>query len=242
MNRDTGKLINIDENVLPEIDFLCKWPKIVAAISSVSGIVILLVIAATAFFCRRYRKKQKKKRFMQIVALHKLNKDRKKFPVFLSYCSSDADIVENNILNVLDKRLQVLLETNKRCISTGDISFTPGFHVAEEIATCVELTDVVVACVSRNFCNSPFCKDEIVAAHHANKPIILLFLEEVDTKRLPKFIQTHFKFITRAKFFISETGAPIFTPDVDTLCRAIIMLTKTSLTKEAHNADLPTAV
>ena len=86
------------------------------------------------------------------------------------------------------------------------------------------MCDVVIACISNQFCTSVYCTDELHSAKHYNKPLILLFLEEVDAKYLPKSIKTHFQTMARVKVVINEDGLLVFKPRIEILANSIVSL------------------
>ena len=62
------------------------------------------------------------------------------------------------------------------------------------------------------------------SAKYYNKPLILLFLEEVDAKYFPKTIKTHFQTMTRVKVVINEEGLPVFKPRIEIIANSIVSL------------------
>lgn len=227
VDADETDMVLVNQQAVETIDYLCNLPKIYIGVGVGSALVGVVLVIVLIVCVRKYRKEQARLRLERAIKVHRQNKNKAIFPAFLSYCSSDANMVETHILPVLNRQLQTLLRTDKQCVSTGDISFAPGFYVAEEIVKCIESSCVILACVSKSFCKSFFCKDEILTAYHGSKPIILLFLENVDMKQLPKVVQKHFNTITRAKVNVDSVENKMeFTPDVDIICDAIVRLMK----------------
>jgi hypothetical protein len=147
-----------------------------------------------------------------------------KFPIFLSYSSADEKFVKRWVIPGLNNSLKAKMATDKDCLATGDVNFKPGKWVKEEVIRCIEISSVIVACISTNFCKSHFCCDEVMVAITANKPVILMFLEHVHEKNMPKSIYKHFNKTTRAKWSLTKSGTYVLTPNFNVLCSTILEL------------------
>ena len=72
------------------------------------------------------------------------------------------------------------MNVDRDLVSFADASFMPGQTRVSEITRCLKGSSVFVAVISRNYCNSDYCKYEIQEARRMEKPIFLMFIEEVD--------------------------------------------------------------
>ena len=88
---------------------------------------------------------------------------------------------------------------------------------------CLDESAVFIAVVSKNYCNSEYCKLEIEQAHLQGKPIILIFIEEVKEEEMTLVIRQVFRNNTRVKF-VFEEGHYRLQPDRDHVCKSIMQL------------------
>ena len=119
--------------------------------------------------------------------------------------------------------MKVTVGTNKNLVYIGDECFRPGQRIFAEIIRCLEKTAVVVAAVSRNFCNSYYCKQEVEEARILDKPVILVFIEDVKENEMSDVMKEIFRNFTRVKI-VRRDGAYQSQPDWPNVCRSIIDL------------------
>ncbi|WAR05200.1 TLR4-like protein, partial [Mya arenaria] len=187
----------IDKSALADAEFECKLTMIIGVSSALSAIVVIMLGILVFIMCRRYRARKREKQLALFIMKRRDTKQAEQTPIFLSYCSENYDFVVNVIYPKLNSTLQKILKSDKRCIATGDLDFRPGIHVNEEIVSCIETCSVFVACVSNAFCRKAWCKSEVLTAIHENRPVILIFLEEVEPSLMPKVMRKHFLATTR---------------------------------------------
>lgn len=220
------QVVVIDSIVHEDSKFECKLELIYAITGSISGLVLvilIIVVIKVGLVCHRnYRKR----RLESLVSKYKANSNGRsqKAPVFLSYSSVNSGFVTLNILPKINSTLKSLLTTSEDCVTAGDFNFRPGKYIADEIVRCVEESRVLVACVSRQFCKSHWCKNEIIVSQMENKPLVLLFLEPVEKTKMPKCLRKHFDKTTRCKVTKDSAGQVIFQPNVETVCESILQL------------------
>ncbi|XP_052807095.1 toll-like receptor 13 [Mya arenaria] len=211
----------IDKSALADAEFECKLTMIIGVSSALSAIVVIMLGILVFIMCRRYRARKREKQLALFIMKRRDTKQAEQTPIFLSYCSENYDFVVNVIYPKLNSTLQKILKSDKRCIATGDLDFRPGIHVNEEIVSCIETCSVFVACVSNAFCRKAWCKSEVLTAIHENRPVILIFLEEVEPSLMPKVMRKHFLATTRVTW-CNQDEMP--KPDVETICRGIVQL------------------
>ena len=77
--------------------------------------------------------------------------------------------------------------------------------------------------MSKNYCNSDYCKLEIEQARLQGKPIILIFIEDVEEDEMTLVIREVFRNYTRVKF-VAEDGMYRLQPDWGHICESVIQL------------------
>ena len=80
----------------------------------------------------------------------------------------------------IQETLETICETDRDLVCIGDRYFTPGQPIFSEMIRCLDDSAVFIAVMSKNYCNSDYCKLEIEQARLQGKPIILIFIEEVE--------------------------------------------------------------
>ena len=112
---------------------------------------------------------------------------------------------------------------DRELICFGDRHFRPGHTIFSEILRCLEESKVVVVVLSRNYCQSDYCKLDIEQAQLMRKPIILILTEHVKEEAMNNVIRGVFKNTTRARFVV-EDGRYRLEPDWDQVCMSILQL------------------
>ena len=119
--------------------------------------------------------------------------------------------------------LQAITELDRDLVCNSERHFVPGRPILSEIFRCLSVSEVFVAVISRNYCNSRFCHFEIDHAHLLKKPIILIFMEHVEEDAMNLATREVFETFTRTKFVL-EDGQYKIKPDWPEICKAIIQL------------------
>lgn len=108
------------------------------------------------------------------------------YDVFISFSTIDYNWVRDNLTPVLEsKRINY-------CIHSRD--FIVGKAIIENIADSIYNSRKVLAVISRNYLDSNFCREELEIAMHrsaemADSSLLLIRLDGVDTKNLPKTLR-----------------------------------------------------
>ena len=218
-----GSKFSINKWVLPKIEELCMYPIIVGTTSATAVMCVLLISIVTAYMVRRRRRNRKERRFQELIIKYKHDPNRTEFPVFLSFSSRDKDLAHRYIKPRLNRGLQQLLETDDMCVATGDLNFLPGFTITGEMIRCIEAAKVVVFCVSEAFCESEYCREEVMITDCTHTPAILMFLEEVDVAKMSKILEKCYKTSARCKIVVYDRKRYLY-PRWNVLCRSIIEL------------------
>ena len=163
-----GDIVVVTNLVIRKTEYLCKV-SVVQVFTSL-GVTEVILIVVTACCIRKELMKMKLKRKLRKAVEHYKTNSHMKFAAFLSMCGLDTDFVIDNIYAELDTALKKQVNTTSRCVSVGDLDFRPGLSVGNEIIRCVEESFTVLFVKSNKFCNSEWCKNEMLAAYAAGKP------------------------------------------------------------------------
>ena len=127
------------------------------------------------------------------------------------------------LFSLTQSHLQSMTDVNRDLVCNADVHFHPARTILSEIFRCLKLCDVFVAVVSKNYCNSKFCRYEIEHAHLLEKPIILIFVEHVPEDKMNLITKEVFETFTRVQL-VSENGEYNLQPGWQQLCESIIQL------------------
>ena len=216
------KTVPLDTQAIENTLYLCYRTSIIIGISLSSAISVGIISISIVLFCRfRQRKKQ---RTIKEIFLHKLldGNLEEKYLVFLSYCNDDCEFVRKHVKPGLKASLFKKFNIGKEFTVTGD-DFKLGMSIFSEIFRCIELSCVVVFVASSLFCKNQWCQMELREAMSQNKPIILLFMEDVEKTDMSKKLRAIFDRNTRSK--LVQNG-DIFKPVAGWLhcCESIVKL------------------
>ncbi|XP_052784832.1 carboxypeptidase N subunit 2-like [Mya arenaria] len=201
----------------------CKVQRIKVIIAIVVPLLVVLgVVFVTAFVLVR-RKRQRQISRQKLFDNIQLGQFRKKYLVFLSYCSEDADLVETKIRPGIRAGLRDLTQYSGELICSGDLNFRPGFQIGEEIIRCIEDSAVTIIVVSNSFCFKQWCKREVQESYDQNSPVIILLVEHVEPDLMGTVLTKLFKRFSHASWISDSDGGHI-EPDWPILCQSIIDL------------------
>ena len=113
--------------------------------------------------------------------------------------------------------------TENDLVIIGDRYFRPGHSLFAEITRCLDHCALVVAVMSLNYCKSFYCKQEIEQARIMGKPVIMIFIEDVDEKEMSEVMKEVFRNFTRVKI-VNEGDGVKSEPDWLFVCQSIIQL------------------
>ncbi|XP_052814755.1 toll-like receptor 4 [Mya arenaria] len=201
----------------------CKEQKVKVIIAIVLPLTIVLggVFVVTFLLVRRKRKRQLERQ--NLIDSIKMGQFRKKYLVFLSYCSEDAILVESKIRPRIIEGLRKLTQYSGELVCSGDLNFRPGFQIGEEIIRCIEDAAVTIIVVSNSFCTKQWCKREVQESYDQNNPMIILLVEHVEPNVMGKVLMKLFKRFAHASWIADDDGGHI-EPDWPILCQSVIDL------------------
>ena len=135
-----------------------------------------------------------------------------------SVCNYSAILIS---IFIFQHNLRTICNSDKELVCIGDRYFRPGQPIFSEMIRCLDDTAVFIAVMSKNYCNSGYCKLEIEQARLQGKPIILIFIEDVAEDDMTLVIREVFRKYTRVKFIVNE-GVYQLQPDWKCVCESII--------------------
>ncbi|XP_053373858.1 toll-like receptor 13 isoform X1 [Mercenaria mercenaria] len=214
--------LDIKQNAFEKITDYCKKKKFQQSL--IIGVYISITLFYLTAICIALAVRYKKKQNKIVELLRQLKTNDEHFLAFVSYCSEDTDFVMSHLVNQLNEEICIKTKVRGDHICTGDRYFRPGFPVITEIMTNMENSSVIIFVISLEFCNKPWCNIEIKEAQELQKPIILIFREEVDLQDMPKQVEKLFHQNTRCKFERDVDGAWKLQPSFHVLASSVIEL------------------
>ncbi|XP_045169455.2 toll-like receptor 4 [Mercenaria mercenaria] len=214
--------LDIKQNAFEKITDYCKKKKFQQSL--IIGVCISITLFYLTAICIALAVRYKKKQTKIVELLRQLKTDDEHFLAFVSYCSEDTDFVMSHFVNQLNEEICISTKVRSDHICIGDRYFRPGFPVITEIMTKMEKSAVIIFVISLEFCNKPWCHIEIKEAYELQKPIILIFREEVDLQDMPKLVEKLFHQNTRCKFERDIDGAWRLQPSFHVLASSVIEL------------------
>jgi hypothetical protein len=158
---------------------------IIIATSILAGcILLILIISLLIFYIRRKHRKRLQNR-ANVINLLRQGNGYYEFAVFLAFSNEDEDFVNTHILHQLNENLQLMTGVDRELVCTGDRHFRPGFYVLNETWRLFATASVLIVVASENFCQSVYCRGELEHALMQGKPIILMFIEQVEQELMP---------------------------------------------------------
>ena len=116
-----------------------------------------------------------------------------------------------------------LTQCDRDLVAIGDRYFRLGRSIFAEIIRMLEDCSVFVVVLSKNYCDSDYCRHEIEQARLMRKPIVIIMKEFVDEGEMNGVIKETFKHFTRATFRFEEEGLRL-DQDWEYICQSIIQL------------------
>ncbi|KAL3842824.1 hypothetical protein ACJMK2_020808 [Sinanodonta woodiana] len=194
-------VIQINDDSPSDIEQIREGSKMILMATLISFFSAgILVIIGIIIICS-YRRCLKLRRIKFLIDKYRKEDQPNNYLVFLSFCNSDRDFVYRYIIDELKDTLSARFDASKDdIVCIGDIHFEPGRYILDEIIRCTESCCVVLLVMSEAFCKSYYCDCEAICAYLEKKPIILMFLEEVDPKCMSKIMHKHFQRYTRVRW------------------------------------------
>lgn len=219
-----NKTLSINDKTLDDVHYQChKKTFFIAVISSIiAGVVVvyLLILIAHKLYMTRDRKNAVKK----FIKDYRRGRLPELYIAMLSYSEHDGDLVWEKIYPVLEKHLQGRVKVDTDVVCIEDKHFIPGRSIVELSMNSIRDSCVVVFVVSRSFCEQNLCHIRVDEAYAQRKPIIIIFLPDVDRLLLPDYLRDIFDRNTRAEFETDINGHSELKPDWPLLCQSIFEL------------------
>ncbi|XP_045194994.2 toll-like receptor 2 [Mercenaria mercenaria] len=196
-----GNIIPFDRNAVNQLQEECDKQTWIRNIVILSTLIPLTIAALTAISVRVYLKyrqrKLKWKNMQNSIELIRLDQLKTKFLVFLSYSSNDCNFAKEYVYDPLNLHLQQKIGIERGMVCLGDRHFQLGKPINDEMVLCLQQSAVVLLLLSRNFCDSEYCRMEFDHALRMNKPIILMVKDEVNVNEMVPSLQELYKVNTR---------------------------------------------
>ena len=216
--------IIINKSVIKDVEYSCIRSKIIiTAISTVLAIIFFASIVTAFIFYKKKQKERIRKRGNFIKDFKRGNLPEK-YLCFVSYSSDDDEAQIRQFNARIKKSLQEIIRTDKEVLCENSENFNLGFPIIDEIMRCIMGSCVGIFFVSTNFCQSNWCQLELRETYELNKPIILIFKEEIDERNMSPLMLKIFRKFTRAKIIVREDGQIQIIPNVKQISNSIIKL------------------
>lgn len=222
---DVNHIVDVDDNIVADLKGICEKPKRVRTIAiSVTVVPFVCLFAFLFIMYIRWTRIGKKTLEENIRLIHDNHYEDLSL-VFVAYSSEDDEFVKHYVFGPLNENLRKKLNRqNLVCDGCdGDSCFRLGTPIVNEIHRNLNRCSVVLFLVSRAFCCSANCRDELQFAHSMNKPIILMFKEHVPEHVMTPVMRVLFKRFTRVSWKM-ENGEPKLSTSWEHLCQCLITL------------------
>ncbi|KAL3888228.1 hypothetical protein ACJMK2_000603 [Sinanodonta woodiana] len=195
---------------------------ITISVGVASSIAIIISIFTIAITIRLRRKLDRRNQDLEHLKQEILQENTNfEFLIFLSYCSRDAQIVDDNILPSLNRCLRETFNTGRDLVCTGEDSFVPGMRIIEEIHRCINECLVVIPVITPAFLESEWSQAECIAAVERHKKVVILMKKHTDTSKAIATIRNLIGQYTRGSWSDNE-GVFDIRPSWNTICEGII--------------------
>ena len=126
-------------------------------------------------------------------------------------------------LHTFQETLKTVTHTERDLVAIGDLYFQVGRSIFSEAVELLEECAIVVVVLSKNYCNSDYCKMEIEQARLMRKPIIIILKGTVSENDMNTVIKSIFNNFTRVTFKF-EDGTYRLPQDWKCICQSIISI------------------
>ncbi|KAL3888420.1 hypothetical protein ACJMK2_000787 [Sinanodonta woodiana] len=192
---------------------------VIGILSSFAVVLSIFTFGITIHYRRKKARENKDLENLEKEVLHDNTKFN--FVVFLSYCSQDSLVVEENILPTLNTYLRKTFNTEKNLVCTGSDSFVPGMLIIEEIHRCINESLVIVPVITPAFLASRWSLRECVDAIERHRQVVVLMEQHTDTSGTIATIKHLIGQYTRASWSYNDGNFAIH-PSWSTICDGII--------------------
>lgn len=191
---------------------------------------VLILALPFILICFKSTACQMKKMILRRTRIQRLLKDirqerfRYNYLIFIVFSSTDEVLALEYVYRHVSATLNGIFGTNNRqVVCVGDKNFRPGHSIFNETYRCLQESASVVALVSRSFCESDYCCNELEQAVLMQKPVLLLFSEFVAEDDMPPIVKQIFRRNVRAK--AEQIGDEvIYSPSIKNICLSVMEL------------------
>ncbi|XP_045184944.2 toll-like receptor 4 [Mercenaria mercenaria] len=219
-----GRVVDIDDKTAAKTKFMCIRALVYVSISLAVVIAIAIITIALIAVSKLIKRRRKNDQVRRFLKNYQNNQIKEKFLCLLSYSNTDSTVAIEHIYRNLNETLKEItgLESDSVCID--ERHFRAGAEIVAEIMRCVSESCVIVFVVSKSFCQSNWCCLEVKEAYEQQKPIVLIFCEEVDDNEMSAHLKQMFQRYTRAKLVQQDEDVNVQPGGWEGLCDSIIHL------------------
>ncbi|XP_053387136.1 toll-like receptor 8 [Mercenaria mercenaria] len=227
-----GRIVGIDDKTVAKTQFMCI--RILVYVSIALAVVFAIaastvVSIAVPKLIKRRRKNDQVRRFLQ---KYQNNQIKENFLCLLSYFNTDSTVAIEHIYKNMNETLKEITGPESDSVCIVERHFRAGAEIVAEIMRFVSESCVIVFIVSKSFCQSSWCCLEIKEAYEQQKPIVLIFCEEVDENEMPAHLKQMFQRCTRAKLVKQDEEFTVQPGGWEGLCDSIIHLASRQCAEE----------
>ncbi|KAL3888292.1 hypothetical protein ACJMK2_000663 [Sinanodonta woodiana] len=186
-----------------------------------SAAIIVSILTFVIMFHRRCKSDRRNQDLQNLKKEILQENTHFEFLMFLSYCSRDTQIVEEQILPSLKRYLHETFNTARDIVCTGADDFVPGMRIIDEIHRCINKSLVVVPVITPAFLQSKWSQEECVAAVDRHRQVVILMEKNTDTSSAIVTIQNLIWQHTRGTWSDNE-GVFVIRPSWNIICEGII--------------------
>ena len=221
-------LINIDSSALKRTLFLCyRTQLIIGLLVTISISIVSLITGIIMLMCYRTRK-SKQRRHIEENFLNQLLHGHcdEKYLIFISYCNeNEEDEVRsiNEVEPALKTHMLEIFNIPKKFTVTGNSMIKVGFCILNEVMRSIKESCVILCLISQSYCDNQWCQTEFKEAVEQDKPVVLLFLEDVKRQNMSELMWTILNRNTRSTIILKD-GMLQPIDGLHNLCESIVTL------------------
>lgn len=223
---NNGQLINLTFATLKQIEKQCLTSNTLLYIFY--GVCSPVILFASAVILRRILRRLKlrhlrRKRRIRAVRALKSEMFQYTYVSFIMMNVQDEDIVNDTVYPSLINGLNAVTGCHRKLVGVTDLDFRIGHSIFSELNRCLNESAVIIVIVTRNLCESSYCKNELEQAILQTKPFLLLFSEVVKEENMPPVLRHLYQKWPHAN--VNFTAEDVtFSPCIEIICMMILEL------------------
>ncbi|XP_060604920.1 toll-like receptor 4 [Ruditapes philippinarum] len=215
----------ITQETVKKVKLICQRKVTIIATSVLAGCISLIIIISLLIFYHRRKHRKRLQNRANVINMLRQGDGNYEFAVFLAFSNEDEDFVNTHILHQLNENLQLMTGVDRELVCTGDRHFRPGFYVQNETCRRLATASVLIVVATENFCQSVYCRGELEQAFMQWKPIILMFIEQVEQELMPPTMREVYQRNVRIVWTF-ENGEYKMKTTWENVCKSVLDLMK----------------